>query len=141
MCNCKPCFQELGLEIHNIPSGRARMPFHHEAVDVLQALRPAVVSFHFGLEAGGHRGMFLSQDLLSQVETSKLSTDIVWALRLPVIAEGGIASTTSLQRAKGAGAATSHLCGPARAVTTSPVVPHRKSPATFSMPGTIDQAH
>jgi len=153
----QPYCQELGLETHNIPSGPGRVPFNHEAADVLQAFRPAVVSFHFGLpaadlmarvrswgslifstattvdealwlqaqgvdaiiaqglEAGGHRGMFLSQDLSSQVETFTLLTDIVRAVSLPVIAAGGIASTTSLQRAKAAGASavqigTAYLC-------------------------------
>ena len=32
-------------------AGATRVPFHHEAADVLEAFRPAVVSFHFGLPA------------------------------------------------------------------------------------------
>ena len=153
----QPYYQELGLEIQNIPSGPGRVPFNHEAADVLQAFRPAVISFHFGLpsadlmarvrswgslifssattvdealwlqaqgvdaiiaqglEAGGHRGMFLTEEVSSQVETFTLLTDIVHAVRLPVIAAGGIANATSVQRAKAAGAAgvqigTAYLC-------------------------------
>ena len=45
-----------------------------------------------GLEAGGHRGMFLSTDLTTQVGTLALLPQVVAAVRLPVIAAGGIAS-------------------------------------------------
>ena len=44
-----------------------------------------------GLEAGGHRGMFLSGDLTTQVGTLALLPQIVRAVRVPVIAAGGIA--------------------------------------------------
>jgi nitronate monooxygenase len=44
-----------------------------------------------GLEAGGHRGIFLSDDLTTQVGTLALVPQIVRAVRLPVIAAGGIA--------------------------------------------------
>lgn len=45
----KPYYDELGLDANNIPSGPGRAPFTHEAADVLEAFKPAVVSFHFGL--------------------------------------------------------------------------------------------
>jgi nitronate monooxygenase len=43
-----------------------------------------------GYEAGGHRGMFLSDDLSSQVGTFALVPLIVDAVNVPVIAAGGI---------------------------------------------------
>ncbi len=44
-----------------------------------------------GYEAGGHRGMFLSNDLNTQVGTLALVPQIVDAVSVPVIAAGGIA--------------------------------------------------
>ena len=44
-----------------------------------------------GLEAGGHRGLFLTEALTSQLGTFALVPQIVRAIRLPVIAAGGIA--------------------------------------------------
>jgi nitronate monooxygenase len=44
-----------------------------------------------GFEAGGHRGMFLSEALSTQVGTLALVPQIVQAVKLPVIAAGGIA--------------------------------------------------
>ncbi|MEN9559030.1 MAG: hypothetical protein RLZZ502_241, partial [Pseudomonadota bacterium] len=44
-----------------------------------------------GLEAGGHRGHFLSHDLSKQMGTFALLPQIVKAVKLPVIAAGGIA--------------------------------------------------
>jgi len=44
-----------------------------------------------GAEAGGHRGMFLTNDLATQAGTLALVPQIVDAVGLPVIAAGGIA--------------------------------------------------
>ena len=44
-----------------------------------------------GLEAGGHRGMFLSDDLTTQIGTLPLVRQIVRSVDKPVIAAGGIA--------------------------------------------------
>ncbi|MFN3493191.1 MAG: NAD(P)H-dependent flavin oxidoreductase, partial [Hydrogenophaga sp.] len=44
-----------------------------------------------GLEAGGHRGMFLTDDLTTQVGTFALLPQVGAAVSLPVIAAGGIA--------------------------------------------------
>lgn len=46
-----PYYRALGLTATSSPSGATRVPFNHEAADVLQAFRPAVLSFHFGLPA------------------------------------------------------------------------------------------
>ena len=58
-----------------------------------------------GLEAGGHRGIFLSDDLTSQVGTIALSPQIVRAVKLPVIAAGGIADAKGVAAAMALGAA------------------------------------
>ena len=47
----KPYYDELGLDTNNIPTGPGRAPFTHEVADVLEAFKPPVVSFHFGLPA------------------------------------------------------------------------------------------
>ncbi len=150
-----PYYQAMGVE--RASGGAARVPFSHAAADVLQAFRPAVVSFHFGLpapdllarvkgwgawvlssattvaealwlqahgadaiiaqglEAGGHRGMFLSEDLNTQMGTFALLPQIVQAVRLPVIAAGGIATPSAVVAAQALGAAavqmgTAYLC-------------------------------
>jgi nitronate monooxygenase len=140
-----PFYEELGLDAGAAPQG-GRAPFSAEAVDVLEELRPAVVSFHFGLpseellarvrslgakvlstattveealwleargvdaiiaqgiEAGGHRGMFLSDDLTTQVGTLALVPQIVSAVKAPVIAAGGIADARGVAAALRLGA-------------------------------------
>jgi nitronate monooxygenase len=44
-----------------------------------------------GFEAGGHRGNFLTQEMTTQVGTLALVPQVVDAVRVPVIAAGGIA--------------------------------------------------
>jgi nitronate monooxygenase len=57
-----------------------------------------------GLEAGGHRGIFLSDDLTTQVGTLALLPQIVRAVKLPVIAAGGIADAQGVAAAMALGA-------------------------------------
>jgi nitronate monooxygenase len=143
----QPYYREFGIDPASISSGPGRMPFTHEAADVLEKHRPAVVSFHFGLpprdllervkrwgskvlasattvdearwleergvdaviaqgvEAGGHRGIFLSDDLTTQLGTFALLPQVVAAVRLPVIAAGGIADAAGVKAAMALGAA------------------------------------
>ena len=142
-----PYYAEYGIDPATISAGPGRLPFSHEAADVLAEFRPAVVSFHFGLpsadllarvrgwgakvlssattvdearwlqahgadaviaqglEAGGHRGMFLSDDLDTQVGSFALLPQIVRALKIPVIAAGGIADANGVTAALALGAA------------------------------------
>jgi nitronate monooxygenase len=77
-----------------------------------------------GLEAGGHRGHFLDHDLTRQLGTFALLPQIVEAVKIPVIAAGGICDAESVAAAFALGAAAVQvgtaymLCGEA---TTSPV--------------------
>lgn len=52
-----------------------------------------------GLEAGGHRGMFLTDDLMTQSGLIALLPQIVDAVALPVIAAGGIADARGVAAA------------------------------------------
>lgn len=68
-----------------------------------------------GLEAGGHRGHFLSDDLSLQSGSFALLPQIVAATALPVIAAGGIADAQGVAAALALGAAgvqvgTAYLC-------------------------------
>ncbi len=58
-----------------------------------------------GLEAGGHRGIFLSDDLNTQVGTFALLPQVVQAVKVPVIAAGGIADSRGVAAAMTLGAA------------------------------------
>ena len=58
-----------------------------------------------GFEAGGHRGMFLSNDVTTQVGTLALVPQIVNGVGVPVIAAGGIADATGVAAAMALGAA------------------------------------
>ncbi len=58
-----------------------------------------------GAEAGGHRGMFLTTDLGSQLPTLELVPRMSRAVRVPVIAAGGIADAAGVAAALRLGAA------------------------------------
>jgi nitronate monooxygenase len=58
-----------------------------------------------GFEAGGHRGIFLSDDLSTQMGTFALVPQIVEAVKTPVIAAGGIADARGVRAAMALGAA------------------------------------
>jgi nitronate monooxygenase len=141
-----PYYGELGLTTSAAAVAPNRMPFDEAMCDAVVALKPAVVSFHFGLpskilldrvratgarimssattvdearwlegegcdaviaqgfEAGGHRGMFLAMDAASQVGTLALVPQIVDAIKIPVIAAGGIADARGIVAAFALGA-------------------------------------
>ena len=58
-----------------------------------------------GVEAGGHRGMFLSTDPATQVGLFALLPQVVDAVKVPVIATGGIADARTMAAALTLGAA------------------------------------
>jgi NAD(P)H-dependent flavin oxidoreductase YrpB (nitropropane dioxygenase family) len=76
-----------------------------------------------GLEAGGHRGMFLSDDLATQAGLLVLLPQVVDAVKVPVIATGG-----NCRWARGGGGAGTRRSGcPARHCI--PFVPGGEAPA------------
>jgi nitronate monooxygenase len=176
----QPYYRELGVDLGAATGGLARAPFSAEAAEMLEAVRPPVVSFHFGLppaellarvrgwgakilssattveealwlqaqgvdaviaqglEAGGHRGMFLSDDLTQQMGTLALVRQLVRVLDVPVVAAGGIADAKGVAAvlALGASAAqvgTAYLLCP-EATTTAL---HR---AALRSPGSVHTA-
>jgi nitronate monooxygenase len=69
-----------------------------------------------GFEAGGHRGMFLTEDVSTQVGTMALVPQLVDAVNVPVIAAGGIADARGIVAAFALGAAAVQI-GSAYAIT------------------------
>ncbi len=81
-----------------------------------------------GVEAGGHRGIFLSGDLTTQIGTFALLPQVVRAVKVPVIAAGGIADAKGVTAALALGAAgvqigTAYLLCPEATITAV----HRKA--------------
>ncbi len=77
-----------------------------------------------GFEAGGHRGMFLSNDISRQVGTMALVPQVADAVRVPVVAAGGIADGRGIAAAIALGAAavqigTAYLLCPEATVSAS----------------------
>lgn len=81
-----------------------------------------------GIEAGGHRGMFLTDDLSTQLPTFELLAKVVSKIDIPVIAAGGIVCATDVERSLKLGAIAAQigtnylLCEEARTSTL-----HRES--------------
>jgi nitronate monooxygenase len=142
-----PYYRELGLDPATPVNAANRAPFGAEMCDLVEELKPEVVSFFYGLpepelfgrvkaagcvvmgsattvreaiwleqkgvdaivaqgvEAGGHRSMFLTDDIAEQVGTFALVPQVVDAVKLPVIAAGGIADGRGIAAAFALGAA------------------------------------
>lgn len=162
----EPYYRELGADFEAPTPVSDRAPFNDAACQVVEAFRPEVVSFHFGLpetslldrvkatgakvlssattveeaiwleqhgcdaiiamgiEAGGHRGMFLSDDLNSQIGLMALVPQIVDAVTVPVIAAGGIGDARGIVAALALGASavqigTAYLFTPEATITAS----------------------
>jgi nitronate monooxygenase len=91
-----------------------------------------------GYEAGGHRGMFLTDDLAAQVGTFALLPQIVDAVTLPVVAAGGIGDARSIVAALALGASavqigTAYLFCPESKI----LPPHRAALKTARDDGTV----
>jgi nitronate monooxygenase len=75
-----------------------------------------------GYEAGGHRGMFLARDIATQAGTFALLPQVTDAVKVPVIAAGGIADGRGIAAAFALGAAgvqvgTAYLFTPEATIT------------------------
>jgi nitronate monooxygenase len=141
-----PYYQELGLDPAAPVNAANRAPFDAAMCEVIEELKPEVVSFHFGLpqpallqrikaagcivmssativkeaiwleengadiviaqgaEAGGHRGMFLTDNIAEQPPTFALVPQVVDAVKIPVVAAGGIADGRGIAAAFALGA-------------------------------------
>lgn len=62
-----------------------------------------------GYEAGGHRGMFLTDDINTQVGTFALVPQVVDAVKIPVVAAGGIATAAGVKAAMMLGASAAQI--------------------------------
>src|SRR6476620_9639252 len=163
-----PYYKELGLDPATPINAANRAPFDAAFCEVVEELKPEVVSFHFGLpdpsllrrvkaagcivmssativreaiwleengadiviaqgaEAGGHRGTFMTENIAEQPGTFALVPQVVDAVRLPVIAAGGIADGRGIAAAFALGAAgvqigTAYLHCPESKI----IAPHR----------------
>lgn len=74
-----------------------------EAIDLETRGVDAIIAQ--GVEAGGHRGMYLTGDVATQIGTIALLPQIARAVRVPVIAAGGIADERGIAAAMALGAA------------------------------------
>lgn len=157
-------YSELGLDPTASAPAVNRAPFDEAMCEIIEELKPEVVSFHFGLpeqsllsrvkesgsevmssattvaearwledngcnaiiaqgyEAGGHRGMFLTEDIATQPGTFALVPQVVDAVKIPVIAAGGIADGRGVAAAFALGAAgvqvgTAYLFTPESLIT------------------------
>lgn len=142
-----PYYRELEIDTPAMTPVGGRLPFGRQSAEILNKMKPDVVSFHFGLpkrelledlkrsgakilasattiaeaswleargadaiiaqgmESGGHRGNFLSEDVSLQLGTLELVRRIVSRVNVPVIAAGGIASAEGIAAAMRIGAA------------------------------------
>lgn len=62
-----------------------------------------------GREAGGHRGMFLTEDISTQTRTLELLQAILEKVKVPLIAAGGIADAKGVSKVMSQGAAGAQI--------------------------------
>ena len=146
-----PYYKELGIDPNAPVPVSNRAPFDSALCEVVEEVRPKVVSFHFGLpepslvqrvkeagalvmgaattvaearwleahgcdvviaqglEAGGHRGNFLSTNMAAQVGTFALVPQIADAVKVPVVAAGGISDARGIAAALALGASAAQV--------------------------------
>jgi nitronate monooxygenase len=142
-----PYYEELGLDPAAPVNVSNRAPFDAKMCELVEELKPEVVSFYYGLpdqallkrvkaagcivlasativreaiwleengvdaviaqgaEAGGHRSTFLTENMAEQPGTFALVPQVVDAVKVPVIATGGIADGRGIAAAFALGAA------------------------------------
>ncbi len=142
-----PYYRELGLDPAAPVNAANRAPFDAAMCELVEELKPEVVSFFYGLpdpalvgrvkatgsvviasattvkeavwleqkgvdaviaqgvEAGGHRSTFLTENMAEQPGTFALVPQVVDAVKVPVIAAGGIADGRGIAAAFALGAA------------------------------------
>ena len=81
-----------------------------------------------GVEAGGHRGNFLTNDMATQIGTFALVPQVADAVRVPVIAAGGVADGRGIAAAMMLGASAVQI-GTAYLLTSEAAIPasHREA--------------
>lgn len=146
-----PYYTAYHLDPATVAPAVARLPFNEEYCRVVEQIRPAIVSFHFGLpdqqllqrvkatgaivlssattveegiwlekagcdvviaqgqEAGGHRALFLTDELSTQLPTAQLVQLLAKELTVPIVAAGGIADAQAIKEAFTWGAAAVQL--------------------------------
>lgn len=146
-----PYYSEYNIDPKTVKPAPERVPFNDDYCRIIEEIKPAVVSFHFGLpaqdlvkcvkatgaivlssattveegfylenngcdiiiaqgkEAGGHRGMFLTTDLSTQLKTSDLISLLHKKLSVPIVAAGGIADAEDINKAFSLGASAVQL--------------------------------
>jgi nitronate monooxygenase len=173
-------YNELGVDPAAPVNAANRAPFNAAMCELVEELKPEVVSFHFGLpepallqrikaagciviasativreavwleqhgadaviaqgaEAGGHRGTFLTENIAGQPGTFALVPQVVDAVRVPVIAAGGIADGRGIAAAFALGASgvqigTAYLHCPESKI----IPPHRAALAQAADDATV----
>jgi nitronate monooxygenase len=111
-----PYYAEAGVDPSAVPAGPTRAPFGEALCAVLEETQPAVAEALWleengadaiiaqGREAGGHRGMFLSDDIDAQPGLISLLPQVRDAVRLPVVAAGGLSDGRGIAAAFALGA-------------------------------------
>jgi nitronate monooxygenase len=176
----KPYYAELEIDPAAPVPASNRAPFSDALCEVVEEIRPRVVSFHFGLpapalvkrvqaagslilgsattvaearwladdgchvviaqgfEAGGHRGHFLSDNLAAQPGTFALVPQVVDAVKVPVIAAGGISDARGIVAAFALGAAAVQIGSAYLHCPESKIMPpHRAALKNAADDGTV----
>ena len=176
----KPYYAELDIDPAAPVPASNRAPFNDALCEVVEEIRPRVVSFHFGLptpalvkrvqaagclilgsattvaearwladhgcdvviaqgfEAGGHRGHFLSDNLAAQPGTFALVPQVVDAVKVPVIAAGGISDARGIVAALALGAAAVQIGSAYLHCPESKIMPpHRAALKNAADDGTV----
>ena len=144
-------YEEFGITDANIKPSTTRAPFDEKFCDVVEDLKPSIVSFHFGLpvppllnrvkkagvvvlssattveeaiwlerngadaiiaqgaEAGGHRALFLNDDIRNQPMLDDLLPSILKTVQIPVIAAGGITDAKMVNHVLDLGAVAAQI--------------------------------